>query len=63
MGMIMRAIHVLYWTLAGVLMLAATAAAIATVLGRLELWSGFALSVVAFFLCAVCAQLADVTDC
>ena len=63
MGLIMRAIHVLSWTLAGVLMLAATAAAIATVLGRLDLWSGFALAVTAYFLCAMCAQMADVTDC
>ena len=59
----MKALHIFSWTLAGVLMLAATAAALATILGRLELWTGFALSVVAFFLCAMCAQLADVTDC
>ena len=59
--MIMRALHIFSWTLAGVLMLAATAAALATVLGRLDLWSGFALSVTAYFLCAMCAQLADVT--
>lgn len=59
----MKALHVAAWTLAGALMLAATAAALATVLGRLDLWPGFALAVVAFFLCAMCAQLADVTDC
>ena len=59
----MKALHIFSWTLAGVLMLAATAAALATVLGRLDLWPGFALSVVAYFLCAMCAQLADVTDC
>ena len=59
--MIMRALHIFSWTLAGVLMLLATVAALATVLGRLDLWSGFALSVVAFFMCAMCAQLADVT--
>ena len=57
----MKALHIFSWTLAGVLMLAATAAALATVLGRLDLWTGFALSVTAYFLCAMCAQLADVT--
>ena len=59
----MKALHIFSWTLAGVLMLLATVAALATVLGRLELWTGFALSVVAYFLCAMCAQLADATDC
>lgn len=57
----MKALHIFSWTLAGVLMLAATAAALATVLGRIELWTGFAMSVAAYFLCAMCAQLADVT--
>lgn len=57
----MKALHIFSWTLAGVLMLAATAAAVAAILGRLELWSGFALAVTAYFLCAMCAQLADVT--
>ena len=58
----MKALHVTAWALALVLMLAATAAGLATILGRLPLWPGFFLAVAAFGLCAACAQLADVTD-
>ena len=57
----MKALHVTAWTLAGVLMLLAPIAALATAWGGLDPVGGITLTVGALALCIACVALADST--
>lgn len=59
--MIMRALHIFSWTLAGILMLITPITGLATAWGGLDPVAGIAATVGALALCIVCVALADAT--
>ena len=59
--MIMRALHVTAWTLAGILVLLTPIAGLATAWGGLDPVVGISATVGALALCIVCVALADAT--